>query len=568
MASNRNNIGHNYSQQINNNNNQNIYFANNNLNQYNLRNNYIDVDYSNINQRKMSNINNQGIINKKNNNNNLNAGDERLILCLNYLGLKKYIINFQKNGINFDEFLSLSSKDFSILNIPNKIQTIIQNFIISYINFGSLYSKEEIIQFFRMKKKGILKNNLNYRGNSREQKRNIIPKNQSANNNNNNRIKNMRNLIPKRKSMNNNENNYVPRKNSNNQIYNNRPKTHANKPIKYDSFNNEYLPHNYHPMNSQKINNLNNSNNNSNSNINNFNYNNYLNSNKKQVKNNNNMNKNNNNNMNMIKKNIFNNNNSNIINISLSSGINNANNIPPSPSVDNFSHMAVNGNYSNNDNIMKQFREMNNNNYNNLRQNLTNSNKNIKINTNNELHYNKKRKTNSNININSNINMNDKRYLNKSASNNIIQQMDNIIKRIQLTKEKNGNIMTQSNLNNNVKDNSAFSVYTNNKGYHSDGFLNEQKKIMQFNNIMNCSKNNIKSNSSIKSYNNSNTNNSKYLSGYEVNTFYTGDTSQFDSMRGDNIVNTDIKKIKGKNGRVYYSKENKAKKINEEQKKK
>ena len=91
---------------------------------------------------------------------------------------------------------------------------------------------------------------------------------------------------------------------------------------------------------------------------------------------------------------------------------------------------------------------------------------------------------------------------------------------------------------------------------------------MQFNNIMNCSKNNIRSNSSIKSYNNSNTNNSKVLSGYEINTFYTGDTSQFDSMRGDNIVSTDIKKIKGKNGRVYYSKENKAKKINEEQKKK
>ena len=540
MDSNQRKIRQNNSHKLYNNSNQNIYFANDNLNQFNLGNNY--VDFSNINQKKMSKINEQGIINK---NNNIYPNDERLNLCLNYLGLRKYIINFQNNGINFDEFLSLSNKDFSILNIPNKIQNIIQKFIISYLNFGSLYTKDEIIQFFRMKKakNGNSNNtNLDNRGNNRNQRgNNHLSRHQSVNNN---KI-NMNNQL--NKNMNNNQNNNIRRNNYMN--YNNRPKSQTNKQINYDLFNNNYMQNNYNPINNQ---NMNNKNNNTNFNVNN--YNNYINNNKKQIKNNNNNNMIKNNNMKIIRKNICNNNinNTSKNNISLSSNANNANYFPPS--VDNISHMAVEGNSANIDNLIKmtQFREMNNNNYNNLRQNL-NVNSNIKKNINSN---------------NSNNNMNNKKYLNKSASNNIIEQMDNILKRIQLAKGKNGNIMTQSNNNNNnIRDNSVFSVNIN-KGYHSDGYLNEQKKLMQFNSLINSKNNNIRSNNSIKSNSNTNTNNSKVLNGYEVNTFYTGDTSQFDSMRGENIIGSEIRKIKGKNGRIYYSKENKARKIKEDQKKK
>ena len=202
MASNQKSIRQKYSQKLYNDSKPNIYFANDNLNQFNLRNNYID--FSNINQKKMSNTNTneQGMIN---NNNNIYSNDERLNLCLNYLGLRKYIINFQNNGINFDEFLSLSNKDFSVLNIPNKIQNIIQKFIISYLNFGSLYTKDEITQFFRMKKakKGNSNNtNISNRGSNRNQRgNNHLSRLQSVNNNN----RNMNNQL--NKNMNNYPNN-------------------------------------------------------------------------------------------------------------------------------------------------------------------------------------------------------------------------------------------------------------------------------------------------------------------------------------------------------------------------
>ena len=94
-------------------------------------------------------------------NNNKNFNDKRLIICLNYLGLKKYVINFIKSGINFDDFLSLSNKDLSTIKIPGNIQEIIQKFIISYLNYGSLYTSEEIIQFFKNKNQNKLNKNNN-----------------------------------------------------------------------------------------------------------------------------------------------------------------------------------------------------------------------------------------------------------------------------------------------------------------------------------------------------------------------------------------------------------------------
>ena len=148
-----------------------IYFNDDNTNSLNnnipnnipKRNNYF---YS-------SNMNQKNIPNKMQyfqNNNINNANDKRLELCLNYLGLKKYIINFQRNEINFDNFLSLTNKDFAIIQIPNSAVKIIQNFIISYLKFGSLYTIEEIKKFFylkrqrqRQKENNQINNNLNNR---------------------------------------------------------------------------------------------------------------------------------------------------------------------------------------------------------------------------------------------------------------------------------------------------------------------------------------------------------------------------------------------------------------------
>jgi len=543
------------SQRLNNSTNENNYFPNNNKNQYNnisLRNNY--MDFSNMNQKKISN-NRQNNVNM---NKNISGIDKRLNICLNYLGLNKYISNFQNNGINFDDFLSLSNKDFSLLKIPNNIQEIIQDFIISYLNFGSLYTSDEIVQFFRMRKtkKGNANNNvisiINNRGNNKINRGNLTSKHQSVNNLYRNMKRN--NDININSNM---YNNNIQRRNNNNRNCNSRPKSQSNKPINYDLFNNQYFQNNnYDIINNQYIINSNNK-----INPNSTNYNNYINNDQKQIRNNN-MNRNRNNNMNVNKnnsmdrnnnnmnlnnnmknikrKNNFNKNNSYNSNMSLASNANNMNYIPPS--IDNLSHIAVKENYLNFDNLIKmaQFRDMNND-YKNLKKNLSNKNRNI---------Y----KSN---------NSNNNQYLNKSTSNNIIQKMDNILKRIHSTKENNSNIMTQSNFNN-MRDNS---IYTNtNKGYHSDGYLNEQKKLQQFNNIMNSSKNISRSNNSYKNIKHNN--NNVYLNGYEINTYYTGDTSQLDSIRGENNINCDFKKIKGKNGRIYYSKENKVKKINEDQTKK
>ena len=127
-----------------NNGNENVLINNLNNNSP-LRNNYFDS--SNKNQKIIQNKRQ-----KPQNNNNINFyGDKRLYLCLNYLGLKKYIINFQRNGIKFENFLSLTNKDFAAIKIPNNVINIIQQFIISYLKFGSLYTIQEIQNYFYIK---------------------------------------------------------------------------------------------------------------------------------------------------------------------------------------------------------------------------------------------------------------------------------------------------------------------------------------------------------------------------------------------------------------------------------
>ena len=536
---------------------------NNNMNQDNnaLLNNYID--YSSINPKNLSN---KRKINS-NNSQNTNFFDERLQLSLNCLGLKKYIINFQKNGINFDDFLSLNNKDFSRLKIPNNIIEIIQNFIISYLNFGSLYTTEEIIRFFQFRKQKMMneKSNSNTRMNRGSMGKNM-QKNQIINNN--------RNMMINNNSNNMNQNNSRHRNNLNNSNNRNnahRPKSQSNKPINYDYYfnnnQNNINQYNYGIINEQNKNAFK-------KNVPNF-PNNKVNNNVGVNKNNINQIRNNNNKNLINNKNILNNinnsnSNTNIDVTSLYSSTNNLNYI--SPSVDNFSHIAIKENYSNIDNIIKmnQFREMNNDNYNNLKRNLSNE-------------YNINKNKNSNKIMN-NINNKNKSIRNQnkkqSHKNNIIEQMDNVIKKIQTRKENN--LMTQSNIGNINQDRSLSSNM--NKGYHSDGYLNEQKKLQEFNNLINNNKiaknhnnnsyknlkpnnylyNNYNQNSDKNSYNNSNKNNMN-LNGYEINTYYTGDTSQLDSMRGYNNMTPDIKKIRGKNGKIYYSKANKIKKINEEQ---
>ena len=114
--------------------------------------------------------------NNTNINNNLYSYDKRLILCLKCLGLHKYIPNFVKKGIKFEDFLSFSNSDLSSLKIPSNIQNIIQKFIISYFNFGSMYTIEEIIQFFKTKKikRHFPKSNeLNNNERNREKRNNI-----------------------------------------------------------------------------------------------------------------------------------------------------------------------------------------------------------------------------------------------------------------------------------------------------------------------------------------------------------------------------------------------------------
>ena len=149
---------------------------NNSQNQMNYTNNFYQTDKMNIKNNNMYYQIRNNQPNYTNINNSLDTYDKRLVLCLKYLGLNKYVPNFIKRGIRFEDFLSFSNNDLASLKIPSKIQEIIQKFILSYLNYGSMYTVEEIVQFFktrRVKKYFPKDNGLNINDRNKEYINNI-----------------------------------------------------------------------------------------------------------------------------------------------------------------------------------------------------------------------------------------------------------------------------------------------------------------------------------------------------------------------------------------------------------
>ena len=470
-----------------------------NMNQFQ---NYMNYE-NNTHQNNKINLQNKAQFYQMNNmnintnlNNNIYSHDKRLILCLKNLGLTKYIPNFLKKKLKFEDFLSLSNSDFTSLKIPVNIQDIIQNFMIAYFNYGSLYTIEEIIQFFKTKKvkKYIQRNEqINERNGNRN---NInIAKYRSVNNkkiSSNNYINNIN-------YQNNNLHNNELQRNINNNMnnYSKRPKSQNNKIINYQNYFIDYPNTNYISNNIDE--NITSKNNNIRNNINNF---------RKPQKN-----------MNNIKRqNIPNNNlydvttNSNSNKSSLQSSKNNFNFY--SPSIDNFSHIAMKENSPQMMNIMKnaKYKNMNNNiNINHLKKNLAQNYSKTTKNINNN-------KTNNN-----NMNNRNKKILNKSKPKDIIERMNEVLQRNELRKRSSN----------------SSSNFT--KGYYSDGYLKEKYRQQ------------IQKNTN--------------LEGYEINTFYAGDTSKFSSLL-DNYSNSNLySELQKMNNKVNmkHSKANKFKKMNEDQ---
>ena len=302
------------------------------------------MNYNNTNQVNQLNIRNKGKYYQINNNqqnftnvnNNLYSYDKRLVLCLKYLGLNKYVPNFIKRGIRFEDFLSFSNNDLASFKIPPNIQHIIQKFILAYFNFGSLYTIEEIIQFFktrRVKKFYPRNSELNANERNRERNNNNVKYksvNQKNNNNSNNNFKQKSNF--------NNNNIYQRNLNSNINNAKKRPKSQNNKLI---SDPNDYTNYNNTPNNNvkQKILTNNNYNNIIVNKVNNFR------TSSKNIPNSNIKRKN-------IPNNIYGNTtNTNSNMSSLPSNQNNYNIY--TPSIDNFSHMAMKENSPQYLNMMK-----------------------------------------------------------------------------------------------------------------------------------------------------------------------------------------------------------------------
>ena len=468
---------------------------NNYQNQMNYTNNFYQTDKMNIKNNNMYYQIRNNQPNYTNINNSLDTYDKRLVLCLKYLGLNKYVPNFIKRGIRFEDFLSFSNNDLASLKIPSKIQEIIQKFILSYLNYGSMYTVEEIVQFFktrRVKKYFPKDNGLNINDRNKEYINNIKYKSVNQRRDyNNNHYTNLGGY------------NNIQRNVDNNLNEKRRPKSQSNTIIRNQNYN---MKKNQIPNNiNQKI--LMNNNSNTNK-LNNFRT--------SQKKGNNNIQRKN------IPNNLYDittNSNSNISSLLSSQKNFNA----YTPSLDNFSHMAINESPQLL-NMMKmtKHKQINVNNLNLLKKNLgkkfpktkkDNINKN-----NNDINNNRNKKVIAD-NINENIG------LSRSTSKDIIDRMNEVLKRYESRKKSN---------------NSSTNLNLNNKGYHSDGYLKEK------NNHYNNDFNNIN------------------LEGYELNTYYAGDTSKFSSIGGDNNFFSEIKKIK-KGGNVFHQKTNKAKKINEEQ---
>ena len=437
--------------------------------------------------------------NNTNLNNNIYSYDKRLVLCLKYLRLNKYIPNFIKRGIKFEDFLSLSNNDLTSFKIPLNVQDIIQKFMIDYFNFGSMYTIDEIVKFFKTKKtkRYSLQNddiNLNVR---------------NKENMNYNKYKSVNN---KRIPNNYNNNNYNQNMNINNEYLQNnlndkmmniirRPKSQSNKMLSHT---------NYFSQNKRNVQNNLNKKVNINNNLNNM-----------RIHNNNNIHRKNNPN------NIYDN--TDISNGNMSSLPSNQNNNLNfySSSIDNFSHMAMKENSPQLLNIMKasKHKNINNTNINQLKKNLVK-----------KFAKAKQIKNGADVNINNrnkkiiDNNQPENMGLSRSTSKDIIKKMDEILKRYGSRKKS-----TNSSINLNM-----------NKGYYSDENLKAKRNLQK--QILNNNLNDIN------------------LEGYEINTYYAGDTSKLSSLYNNNDnINSEIKQMK-KGGNIHHhSKINKAKKINEEQ---
>ena len=162
----------------------------NNYNQYNNFSNYNTNQHNSNLSLKDTNNNFDIYPNKEYNtnlNNNIYVNDKRLQIFLCSLGLKQFVVNFQKNGINFEELIGLTKRDLTVINIPYKAQQILEQNIIEYLKYGSDYTIEEIKKFFINKKNrrsnstNIRKsNNLNYVNIKKNKK--IRPKTKFQNN--------------------------------------------------------------------------------------------------------------------------------------------------------------------------------------------------------------------------------------------------------------------------------------------------------------------------------------------------------------------------------------------------
>ena len=470
------------------------------MNQYQNQMNYNNNTYQ-ANQIKgmyyQINNNHQNFTNV---NNNIYSYDKRLVLSLKYLGLSKYISNFIKKGTRFEDFLSFSNSDLTSLKIPHNIQDIIQKFILAYLNFGSLYTIEEINLFFKTQKVKKYFPKKNKELNINDMNRGKVKyKSVNQKNNNNINIKYNQNM-----NLNNYDINLI--NSSKNQNNNKRPKSQTNKLM---GVPNNFIQDKIQNNLKQKI--LTNNNNNY---INTNKVNNFRVSSKK-------INTNNIKRKNILNNIYYNTTNSNSNLSSLPSNQNNFNIY--SPSIDNLSHMAMNGNSPQLLNMMKtaNFKNININHINHLKKNLEKNfskTKKRKVNNNNIENMNKMNKKVIVDNKYENIG------LSRSTSKDIIDRMNDVLKKYELRKKSN---------------NSSTNFNMNNKGYHSDGYLKE-KNIKNKNMNMN-------------------------IEGYEINTYYAGDTSKFRSFGPKNNLYTEIKRIK-KGGNIYNnSKTNKAKKINEDQ---
>ena len=131
-----------------------------NENSYSLKNLYPTSIKGNSNTANNLFATNKNINNLKKNNitNNkkkqllITPVDPRLIYCIKMLGITKYYANFVQKKINFEGLIALTNSDMSEINIPKNIQKIVQNFILDYLSFGSLYTLDELKQYFAYKK--------------------------------------------------------------------------------------------------------------------------------------------------------------------------------------------------------------------------------------------------------------------------------------------------------------------------------------------------------------------------------------------------------------------------------